>query len=235
MKLKINKMEKMKKVKLIKACAILTTVFPFVLSGCDDKNASNYYLVHNDGKYYICTKSDKYVNNCDYEYNSIIDTKTVGAICSLKNNFDYQTHHFSTDFLSEFQVVSLNEVFNVQTISYKDIKSIANTDKVEELGDEYFKNKKYYFEYQSDYSRFEKLKIYKFNDSIIFGYDVSPKRLSGTNDYVYSINDNDVIKLSDNDVDVYDISEYFNEDNYITYDTVLELSTNKKLEKIMEK
>ena len=235
MKLKVNKIEKMKKVKLIRNCFVLTALFPFALSGCDNVNTSDYYLVHNNNKYYICTKSVKYVNNCDYEYNSIIDNKTVGAICSLKNNFDYQTHHFSTDFLSEMQVVSLEELINDKFVSYSDIKNLVETDKIDEIGDEYFKTKKYYFEYQSDYYYPTELKIYKFDDNIILGYDVSPKRLSGSNDYVYSINDNDVIKLSDNDIDVYDISDYFNGNNFISYDTVLELSTNKKLEKVLEK
>ena len=235
MKLKINRINNMKKLKLVKVGIILTAVFPFVLSGCEKVNSKDYYLVHNNGKYYICSKSSLYSNSCDYEYNSIVDDSVIGSMCSLKNNFDYQTHHLSTEFLSDLQVVRLDEVIKKNSISQNDIMSIAKSDRINEIGDEYFKSKKYYFKYESENYSKTTLKVYKMDDRIILGYDMSPERLNGTNDYVYSINDNDVLNLSNYSVDVYDVSEYYSENEYITYDTVLELSKDKKLQKVLKK
>ncbi len=235
MKLKINKRKKMKKVKIIKTSIILCASFPFILSGCDNVNTSDYYLVHNNDKYYICTKTGKYVNSCDHDFKSVIDDSVVGSICENKDNFDYQIHRLSTDFLSELQVANLSDVIDEQVKSYRDIVKFAQSDTLNDIGDRYFKNKKYYFEYDFDSYLSSSLKIYKLENGIILGYDMSPKRLSGTNDYVYSIIDNDVIKLSGNDINIYNISDYFGEDNYISYTTVQDLSANKKLEKVLEK
>ena len=134
--------------------------------------------------------------------------------------------------MSELQVANLSDVIDEQVKSYRDIVKFAQSDT---LNDRYFKNKKYYFEYDFDSYLSSSLKIYKLENGIILGYDMSPKRLSGTNDYVYSIIDNDVIKLSGNDINIYNISDYFGEDNYISYTTVQDLSANKKLEKVLEK
>lgn len=235
MKLKINETNNLKKVKLVRNCVILTSIFPFALTGCNEVNTSDYYLVHNNEKYYICTKSDLYSNSCDYEYKSIINNEIVGYICSLKNNFDYQTHRLSTEFLSELQVVKLDEVIDDNNISKNDIMNIAKSDEINSIGDKYFKSRMYNFEYSFDNYLSSTLKIYKSENDIILGYDMSPKRLNGTNDYVYSLLDNDVIKLSDKKIEIYNINDFFNGDNYISYTAARELSNDKKLQKVMKK
>lgn len=225
----------MKKVKLIKTCCIMTALFPLAISGCSEAEDKDYYLVHNNNKYYICTKSDLYSNSCDYEYKSITNNEIVGCICSLKNNFDYQTHRLSTEFLSELQVVNLDEVIDNNTISKNDIMNIAKSDEINSIGDKYFKSRNYNFEYSFDNYLSSTLKVYKSENDIILGYDMSPRRLSETNAYVYSILDNDVIKLSDKQIEIYNINNFFNGDNYISYTAAKELSNKKNLQKVIKK
>lgn len=229
MKLRINKIENLNKINLVKTGVLVGTMLPTVLVGCNSIDASKYYLVHNDGNYYICYKGDKYINSCDIEYKSITDDKVVGVVCSNNNNFDYQEHHFSTEFLSELQICNLKDVLNCN-LSQDELKNIVLSNRINELGDKYFKNRKYYFIYDNS-----PLNIYKVDEKIILGYDLSPERLDGSSAYVYSINDNDVVNLFNYDIDVYNISNYFSDDNYITYATAQELSNNKKLVKTIER
>ena len=63
---------------------------------------------------------------------------------------------------------------------------------------------------------------------------MSPERLSGTNAYVYSIVDNDVLDISNYNVNVYNISEFYDNKHYITYDTALELLDDKKMGKVLK-
>lgn len=234
MKLRINRIEKMKNLKLVKTSIIIGTMIPTIFTGCNNVDSSNYYLVHNNGSYYICTKGDKYINSCDIEYKSITDGKIVGVVCSNNNSFDYQEHHFSTEFLSELQIAPISEVLGNNSFNLDEINSIASSDKINDSGDNFFKHKEYLFKYEfENYSLL--LKVYKIDSKIIVGYDVSPQRLSGSNDYVYSIVDNDVINLSNYDVETCDISKYFNDDSFITYDTALELSNSEELEKVLRK
>ena len=79
------------------------------------------------------------------------------------------------------------------------------------------------------------LKVFDDGSDTYIGYDMCPKRLKGTNDYVYSIIDKDVVDLSKREIDVFDIGDYYNDDNYITYDTALELVDNKELVKTLRK
>ena len=233
MKLKINNINKMKHIRLIKNSLIIGLMIP-TISGCDLKNTSDYYLVHNDDNYYICMKSNKFVNSCDIEYRSIIDNKIVGSICLNKNNFDYQVHHFATDFLSELQIVSMQDLLGYDFISSDELMNIAKKD-LKSIGDSYYKNKEYLINEKFEFYFDSNLSLYNLENKIIVGYDMSPKRLSGTGDYVYSVIDKDVIKLSDKSVNTFDISKYFNNDKYITYETALELVNNKSLEKVLRK
>lgn len=220
----------MKKLKLVKTGIIIGTMLPTVLVGCNSIDASKYYLVHNDGNYYICTKGDKYINSCDYEYKSIIDGNIVGVVCSNNNSFDYQIHRLSTEFLSELQIAPISDVFDDNSFNYDELKELAQSDKINEIGDKYFKSKKFYYDYNSI-----PLEIYRTNDKNIVGYDLSPERLDGSCAYVYSIVDNDVINLSNYDVDMYDASSYFYGEDYITYDSALDLYEYKNLVKAIEK
>lgn len=229
MKLRINKIENMKKLKLVKTSIIIGTMIPTIFTGCSSVDLSKYYLVHNNGSYYICTKGDKYINSCDIEYKSITDGKIVGVVCNKNNDFDYQSHRLSTEFLSELQICNIRDVLN-ENVSFDQLKSIASSDKINQIGSECFTNKKYYFSFNTI-----PLEIYKLDSKIILGYDLSPKRLNGSGDYIYSIIDNDVINLSSYNVNVYNIGKYFNDNNYITYDTAIELVHNKKLVKSLEK
>ena len=235
MKLRINKLKKLKRAKLVKSGIIIGGMVPLIFTGCNNVDTSYYYLVHNNNTYYICTKSEKYVNSCDIEYKSIIDGNIIGSVCTDNNDFDYQIHHLSTDFLSKLQICNLKDVLNSNSVSYDYLKDLANSDDINELGDEYFENREYYFNYDLTDNYETNLKIYETDSNIILGYDISPKRLEGTYDYVYSIIDKDVIKLSDYDVKVHDISKYFNDSNYITYDTALNLSNNDQLIKVLTK
>lgn len=235
MKLRINKVQHTKKINLVKTGILIDTILPTVLVGCNSIDASKYYLVHNDNNYYICTKGDKYINSCDIEYKSITDDKIVGVICSNNNNFDYQEHHFSTEFLSELQIVPVSDAFDNNSFNYDELKSIALSSEINDLGDKFFKSKEYLFNYEFENYFSISLQVYKTDNKLILGYDISPKRLNGSNCYVYSIIDNDVIKLSNFEVEAYDISKYFNDNDFVTYDTALELSTSKELEKVLHK
>ena len=235
MRLKINNACKTKKLKLIKTSLLIGSMIPIVFAGCNDIDISNYYLVHNEGNYYICEKLDRYINSCDFEYKSIVDGKIVGVVCCDNNNFDYQKHRLSTEFLCELQFAPISEVLVNDSFSYDDLKTVASSDVISIIGDNFFQNKKYFFESNFESFNSSSLQIYKLNNHIVFGYDVSPERLNSSNDYIYSIIDNDVVKLSDYNVENYDITKYYNDTDYITYDIALELSNDKKLEKVLQK
>ena len=233
MRLNINEIKKMKKLRLFRDGIIIVTMIPCVFTGCSNNNSEDYYLVHNNGKYYICTKS-KYTNSCDVEYKSINDNKIVGVICLDGNNFDYQCHHLTTDFLSEFQIVNMKEILRNNQISYNKLSNLSQND-IDKLGNEYYQNMKYSVVNSFKYYDNSNLAVFDAdNNTIVIGYDISPRRLHDSNDYVYSIIDKDVLDLSNYDVQSYDISEYFTNDNYITYNTTLELSNSKKLKKVLK-
>lgn len=234
MKLKIHNINKMKKVKLLKSGIILGIAIPTMLCGCDIRNTSDYYMVHNNGKYYICTKSEKYVNSCDIDFISILDNSIVGSLCLDNNNFDYQTHRIATDFLSELQIVSIKDLLNEDIVDYNYLVDLAKNG-INGIGEEYYENTNYLLSAPFNYYDTADLKVFDNGNNTIIGYDMSPDRLSGTNDYVYSIIDKEVIDLSNGDVNTFNINEFFNDDNYITYDTAQELVNSDKIIKKLRK
>lgn len=222
------------KYKLIKKGFIITLVTPFILTGCDLVNASDYYLVHEDSKYYICYKAGIYENCDDYQFKSILDNKVVGSICSKRENFDYETHHFSTNFLSELQIVSIKDLLNKDSISKSELLNISND--VKNIGDNYFKKVNYCFDSDFEYDQNTTLKLFYYNDKYILGYDISPKRLKNNCKYIFSISDIDVIKTEyDADIKTYEININDKSNKYITYDETLELLNSKKLENAIKK
>lgn len=234
MKLKIHNINKMKKVKLVKSSILLGLTLPTMLCGCDIRNASDYYMVHNNGEYYICTKSEKYINSCDIDFISILDNSIVGSICLDNNNFDYQAHRIATDFLSELQIACIKDVLNRDSIGYNELINIAKGD-INDIGEDYYEKINYMINKPFNYYEDANLKVFDDGSDTYIGYDMCPKRLKGTNDYVYSIIDKDVVDLSKREIDVFDIGDYYNDDNYITYDTALELVDNKELVKTLRK
>lgn len=229
------KNKKINEAKIVKAGLASLTFIPVILAGCNSVNTKDYYLVCENSKYYICKKVGTFNKSDDYEFKSILDNKIIGSICSNRDNFNYETHRFSTNFLCELQVVSINELFNKDNISIDDLLNIANNN-INEIGDSYFKNTKYYFKSDFEYDQNANLKLFNYNDSFILGYDISPKRLDGTSRYIYSIKDIDVIKIdSEKTVDVYEINIDSKDDAYITYNETIELLTNYQLEKVLKK
>ena len=234
MKLKIHNINKMKKVKLVKSSILLGLTLPTMLCGCDIRNASDYYMVHNNGEYYICTKSEKYINSCDIDFISILDNSIVGSICLDNNNFDYQAHRIATDFLSELQIACIKDVLNRDSIGYNELINIAKGD-INDIGEDYYEKINYMINKPFNYYEDANLKVFDDGSDTYIGYDMCPKRLKGTNDYVYSIIDKDVVDLSKKEIEVLDIGDYYNDSNYITYDTALELVDNKELVKTLRK
>ena len=234
MKLKIHNINKMKKVKLVKSSILLGLTLPTMLCGCDIRNASDYYMVHNNGEYYICTKSEKYINSCDIDFISILDNSIVGSICLDNNNFDYQAHRIATDFLSELQIACIKDVLNRDSIGYNELINIAKGD-INDIGEDYYEKINYMINKPFNYYEDANLKVFDDGSDTYIGYDMCPKRLKGTNDYVYSIIDKDVVDLSKKEIEVLDIGDYYNDSNYITYDTALELVDNNELVKTLRK
>ena len=234
MKLKINNVNKLKKAKLIRSGIVLGLVIPSVFSGCDMRNTSDYYLVHNSGNYYVCTKSEKYINSCDIDFISILDNSIVGSICLDNNNFDYQAHRIATDFLSELQIACIKDVLNRDSIGYNELIKIASSD-INDIGEDYYEKINYMINKPFNYYEDANLKVFDDGSDTYIGYDMCPKRLKGTNDYVYSIIDKDVVDLSKKEIEVLDIGDYYNDSNYITYDTALELVDNNELVKTLRK
>ena len=234
MKLKINNVNKLKKAKLIRSGIVLGLVIPSVFSGCDMRNTSDYYLVHNSGNYYVCTKSEKYINSCDIDFISILDNSIVGSICLDNNNFDYQAHRIATDFLSELQIACIKDVLNRDSIGYNELINIAKGD-INDIGEDYYEKINYMINKPFNYYEDANLKVFDDGSDTYIGYDMCPKRLKGTNDYVYSIIDKDVVDLSKKEIEVLDIGDYYNDSNYITYDTALELVDNNELVKTLRK
>lgn len=228
----INGIEKFKKINLIKvsSCVLVASSF---FTGCNSKSLDDYYLVSKDGNYSICYRTDIYKNCDDYDYNSIIDNKTIGSICSNGNNFDYENHHFSTEFISEMQVTSLKEVLNKDSMNYNDLINLAKSFP-KDIGDNYYKSKKYYVTENFKYSKSSKMEIFIYNNNIIIGYDLSPERLYDENRYIYSIKDMTTLAFrNDDNIKSYSLDSNLS-NGYITYDTALFI-INKEKEKILKK
>lgn len=229
--------KKFQNVKLIKSgCFALATISLIILPGCNSKKLENYYLVSKDGSYSICYRVGPFTNYDDYDYKSIIDDETVGSICSNGNNFDYELHHLSINFISELQVASLSEVLSLQTMDYSKLVSLASSQELKELGDGYFKNKHYYLNADFEYSTKRELKIFQTDDIVIIGYNVSPKRIYDTNRYIYSIIDSDTLVFpSDSNITSYSIDINSEDSSYITYDAALRVVENYKDQKVLKK
>lgn len=228
---------KFKKAKLIKSgCFALATLSWIMLSGCNSKKLENYYLVSKDGSYSICYKVGPFTNYDDYDYKSIIDNETIGSICSNGNSFDYECHHLAINFISEFQVVSLKELLSLEKMDYSKLISLASSCELQQLGDDYFKNKDYYLNVDFDYSYEAELEVFKTDDKVIVGYDISPQRIYNTNRYIYSIIDSDTLVFhDDNNITSYSV-DLDNEDlSYITYDTALSIVENCNNQKVLKK
>lgn len=233
----IKYIKKFKKVKLIKSgCFALATISLIILPGCNSKKLENYYLVSKDGSYSICYKVGPFTNYDDYDYKSIIDNETVGSICSNGNSFDYEYHHLAIDFISELQVVSLDELLSLEKMDYSELMSLASSCELQQLGDDYFKNKNYYLNVDFDYSSKAKLEIFKIDDKVIVGYNISPQRIYNTNRYIYSIIDLDTLIIQgDSTITSYSINLDSEDLPYITYDTALSIVENYSNQKVLKK
>lgn len=229
------KNKKINEAKIVKTGLFPLIFIPVILTGCNNVNTKDYYLVCENSKYYICKKVGTFNKSDDYEFKSILDNKIIGSICSNRDNFNYETHRFSTNFLCELQVVSINKLFNKDSISITDLQDIANNN-INEIGDTYFKNTKYYFKSDFEYDQNSNLKLFYYNDTYILGYDISPKRLDSNSRYIYSIKDFDVIKTDfEKTVDAYEINIDNKDNTYITYSETIELLTDYQLEKTLKK
>lgn len=224
MKLVNPNLNKLKKVKLVRLSQVFICSASLIfVSGCNKVDTSDYYIVSKGGNYTLCNRDFHFANGDDYEYDSIIDQKFVGAICSKGNSFDYESHHISMDFLCELQVVNLKDTIENEKISLKAIEELATSDMLIEIADNYFLNKKYYYDQDFEYSFSGTLKMFTTDDNIIIGYDVSPKRLSNTKKYIYSIIDNDTLIFRSNDIiSTVEIENKSNND-YITYNDAIDI------------
>ena len=133
--------KKINRLKMEKAGIISLTFIPVILTGCNNLNINDYYLVCENSNYYICKKVGTFNKSDDYEFKSIVDGKTIGSICSKRDNFNYENHKFSTNFLCELQVANLKDVFNKNSFSSDELMNIVNNN-LNEVGDNYFKNTK---------------------------------------------------------------------------------------------
>lgn len=220
---------------MMRAGILSLASIPVIIGGCSNVNMNDYYLVCENSNYYICKKEGSFNKSDDYEFKSILDGQIIGSICSKRDNFNYENHKFSTNFLCELQVVSMKELFNNNSISIDELMDIANN-RINEIGDSYFKNTKYYFKSDFEYDQNNILKLFNYNDTFILGYDISPKRLNNSSRYIYSIKDFDVIKTEYGvPVEVFNININNEENAYIEYSEVLELLNNSKLEKVLKK
>lgn len=227
--------KKINRLKMEKAGIISLTFIPVILTGCNNLNINDYYLVCENSNYYICKKVGTFNKSDDYEFKSIVDGKTIGSICSKRDNFNYENHKFSTNFLCELQVANLKDVFNKNSFSSDELMNIVNNN-LNEVGDNYFKNTKYYFKSDFEYDKNTNLKIFNYNDTFILGYDISPKRLNDSGRYIYSIKDFDVIKTEfELSLEEYDINLENKENAYISYSEALDLLNSERLEKILKK
>ena len=232
----IHNIDKTKKINLIKSgCFTLAAIPLVVLSGCNSKKLDDYYLVVKDGNYYICYRTEPFSNYDDYDYNSITTNKTVGSICSNGNSFDYECHHFSVHFISDFQVANLKEVLSQDSMDYSKLIATSNSLELKQIGDNYYQNKKYYLETQ-DNNKQCKLALFESGDKIIIGYDISPERLENTNRYIYSITDSDTLVFhSNSDITTHDIDLDNADSAFITYDTALSIVENYDNQKVLKK
>ena len=227
--------KKINRLKMEKAGIISLTFIPVILTGCNNLNINDYYLVCENSNYYICKKVGTFNKSDDYEFKSILDNRIIGSICSNRDNFNYETHRFSTNFLCELQVANLKDVFNKNSFSSDELMNIVNNN-LNEVGDNYFKNTKYYFKSDFEYDKNTNLKIFNYNDTFILGYDISPKRLNDSGRYIYSIKDFDVIKTEfESSLEEYDINLENKENAYISYSEALDLLNSERLEKILKK
>ena len=86
--------KKINRLKMEKAGIISLTFIPVILTGCNNLNINDYYLVCENSNYYICKKVGTFNKSDDYEFKSIVDGKTIGSICSKRDNFNYENHKF---------------------------------------------------------------------------------------------------------------------------------------------
>lgn len=227
--------KRIKRVKVIKSSIFSLSIISVILAGCSNVNTNDYYLVCEDSNYYICKKVGTFNKSDDYEFESILDGQTIGSICSKRDNFNYENHRFSTNFLCELQVVSMKEVFCKESISIDELLDIANN-RINEVGDNYFKNSKYYFNSDFEFDKNTNLKLFNYDGTFILGYDISPRRLNDNSRYIYSIKDLDVIKTEyESSLEEYDINLENKKNAYISYSEALDLLNSDKLEKILKK
>ena len=225
----LNRLKKMKLVRLSKVLVISTSLI--FLSGCNSVDTDNYYIVSKDGNYSLCSREYHFASSDDYEYDSVIDGDSVGLICSNGDNFDYEKHRITTKFLCELQVVNLKDAIENDKLSKEAIRNLATSDVLYDIAENYFINKKYYYEQDFDYGSTSTLKMFTTEDKLIVGYDISPKRLSNTMKYVYSIIDNDTLTFRENDIISTVEFEGLNNNNYITYNDAVDIINEYNVKK----
>ena len=210
-------------------------VTSLIFTGCNSINASEYYLVHEDNNYYICKRVGTFNKSDDYEFRSILNNEVIGSICATGDSFNYESHRFSTNFLCELQVVSLKDLFGKDSISETELLNIANSD-LYELGDNYLKNSKYYFESNFNYDQNSNLQLFEYKGSLILGYDISSKKTENYCKYIFSIADNDVIKTEyDEQLNIYEINIPNKDKSYISYSETLDLLASEEVKKVLQK
>lgn len=224
MKLVNPNLSKLKKMKLVRLSKVfICSASLLFVSGCNNVDTSDYYIVSKDGNYTLCSREFHFASSDDYEYNSIIDEKLVGSVCSKGNSFDYETHHISTDFLCELQVVNLKDTIENEKISLKSVEELATSSMLSDIADNYFLNKKYYYHQDFEYGASCDLKMFKIDDKTIVGYDISPKRLSNTKKYIYSIIENDTLIFRASDIISTVNFENIDDNDYITYNDAVDI------------
>ena len=237
--LKINSYRK-NKLKLIKnGLSVMTCAIVLLSSsGCSKVETNDYYIVSTKDSYYLCYAKYSSVNCRDYSYDSVLDGKNIGLKCINGKNFDYEDHHVSTNFLSQFQIVNLSDTINNESISINQLNDLASSDEFIQIADNYFLTKE--FPLTADLDNFEEahLQLFTIGDKVIVGYDISPSRISNSMKYIYSITDLDTYKYrADELVEKIEIDSNFLDTNYITYNDAVDIineynkSKQKKLTK----
>ena len=228
----INNINKFKKIKLVKkGLGISIVSMTILLSGCGTN--SNYYMVTDNNKTYICLKEGISKNYDDYDYVSI-NGKKIGSVCSKMRSFDYSCHHLSTNFLNELQIQSLNQVFeelNLDESILNNIDELKDFEQMEQLDNiriNYYYNTKYDLVKNFIYTEDSKLELFDTPTKVIIGYDISADRIAQKNRFIYSIEDMDVVCFNKNDeVKGINIGLYLTDDQhskgYITYEEAIEM------------
>lgn len=231
----IGNITKMKHVKLVKTgCILLSFATIITFTGCDNKKLENYYLVSKDGSYSICSKTDAFINVDDIQFNSIIDNKTIGCICTKGDSFDYEKHHFVVQFISEMQVAGLNDVLNKDDMSFQKILELANSKELQKIGDKYFEDKHYGLKENFKYFAPSSLKLFKIKDEIIIGYNLTPNRIKDENRFIYSIIDKDTIQVTSAD-QVVSLDINIDDQKYLSYSDASDIVSkyNREDKKVM--